>query len=151
MPIESTLKVVNSLGATVWQADSDGVKDGSNRIHHPAEFLIDRIFATPLAAYLWTCQEGVWQISHVSAMCSVTGGASTTCDVLVCTSAQAPGSGATQLTGAMDIEATAPFLVQGVLIASPTLIYPGMSVARVFAGTVASVEGKLTVQIKRVS
>jgi hypothetical protein len=153
MPIESNVKVVNLTGATVLQVDENGMRDGQTvpRVFSPFKLLFDRIFTTPLAAYIWTCQEGTWRVSKVSAMVSVTGGAAATCDVLVCTSAQAPASGTTQLTGTMDVEATAPFLVQGVVIASPTIIHPGMSLARVIGGTVGSLEGALTIQIERLS
>lgn len=151
MPIVSNLTVVDKSGNTIFNVDDTGVKDGTNRIFDGTKTLETRIFATPLAAYMWRCQEGVWQITAVGADCSVTGGAGTTVDVLVCSAAIAPGSGATQLTAAIDIEETAPFQRNGTLIASPTRIFPGMLIARVFAGTVASVEGILTVQIKRVS
>jgi hypothetical protein len=153
MSVLSNLKVVDKSGNTVLTIDENGFKDGATipRVYSPFEFLFDRIFATPLAAYMWRCFEGVWQVAAVGADCSVTGGASTTLDVLVCAAAVAPGSGTSQLTAAIDIEETAPFQRNGTLIASPTLIFPGMLVARVYAGTVASVEGILTVQIRRVS
>lgn len=144
-----SLKVLNNAGGTVLDI-SDTVKDGLGRVVQAPKFIVDRIAPTPLAAYMWTCLEGVWQVAAVNAKCSVTGGASCTCDVLVCAGVAAPGSGTTQLTATLDIEATAPFSVNGVLIASPTLIQPGDSVARVIAGTVGSVEGLLTVQLKRV-
>ena len=149
MPIFSNLKVVNTAGATVFEVDDSGVKDGSAREFQSSEFLFDRLFATPLAAYMWTCLEGVWQVAAVNAKVSVTGGASCTVDVLVSPGVVAP-AGTTQLTAAMDIEATAPFSVNGTLIASPTLIFPGDSVSRVIAGTPGSLEGLLTVQLKRV-
>lgn len=151
MSIERSIKVVGPTGLTTFQVDDTGVRDSQNRMYQASEFLFDRIFATPLAAYMWRCLEGVWQVSAVGADCSVTGGANTTLDVLVCSAAQAPGSGTTQLTGVIDIEETAPFQRNGTLIASPTMIFPGMLVARVYAGTVASVEGVLTVQIRRVN
>ena len=150
MTVLSNLKVVHSVtGSTLFQVDDTGVRDSSSRL--ATKTLEDRLFATPLAAYMWRCTEGVWQIQAVAADCSVTGGTSCTCDVLVCASAVAPGSGTTQLTGAMDIEATAPFAVSGVLIASPTQIFPGMLVARVIAGTPGSLEGILTVSLKRIN
>jgi hypothetical protein len=153
MSIVSNIKVVDKSGNTVINVDENGFRDGStiSRVYSPFEFLFDRIFATPLAAYMWRCFEGVWQVTNVGADCSVTGGASTTADVLVCAPAVAPGSGTSQLTAVIDIEETAPFQRTGTLIASPTLIHPGMLVARVYAGTVASVEGILTVQIRRIS
>lgn len=149
MAILSSLKVVDKSGNTVFLVDDTGVRDGTNRLD--TRSLETRLFATPLAAYMWRCTEGVWQVQSAVADCSVTGGASCTVDVLVCAAAIAPGSGTTQLTGAMDIEATAPFAVNGVVIASPTQIFPGMLVARVIAGTPGSLEGILTVHIKRIN
>ena len=145
-----TLRVLNSQGQTLLDISDIGVRDGSNRILQASEFIFDRLFATPLAAYMWTCLEGVWQVSAVNAKCSVTGGAAATCDVLVCSGVVAPGSGVTQLTTVLDVEATAPFSVNGVLITTPTNVFPGDSIARVLACTVGAIEGLLTVQIKRV-
>lgn len=148
--IVTSLTVVNkNTGATVATLDERGFLDASSRLDTVR--LTDRLFATPLAAYMWRCTEGVWQVQSAVADCSVTGGTSCTVDVLVCATAVAPGSGTTQLTAAMDIEATAPFAVNGTLIASPTNIFPGMLVARVIAGTVGSLEGILTVLLKRTS
>jgi len=85
----------------------------------------------------------------VNAKVSVTGGTSCTVDLLVSPGVVAP-AGTTQLTAAIDIEETAPFSRNGVLIASPTRIFPGDSISRVIAGTPGSLEGLLTVQLKRV-
>jgi hypothetical protein len=148
MTVLSNLTIVDKSGNTVFQVDHNGVRDGSSRV--ATKTIETRLFATPLAAYMWTCIEGVWQVQAVNAKVSVTGGSGCTVDVLVSSGVVAP-AGTTQLTGAMDIEATAPFSVNGVLIASPTLILPGDSVSRVIAGTVGSLEGLLTVQLKRIS
>jgi hypothetical protein len=152
MAVYTNIKVVDkNTGATLLTVDEGGFKDGTNRVFQASEFLFDRLFATPLAAYMWRCLEGVWQVAAVGADISVTAGTGGTVDVLVCSAAVAPGSGTTQLTAVIDIEETAPAQRNGTLIASPTLIFPGMLVARVIAGTPASLEGVLTVQIKRVS
>lgn len=149
MPTVHDLTVIDKAGNIVFQVDGDGVRDATDRL--TTKTLETRLFATPLAAYMWRCTEGVWQVEYAVADCSVTGGTSCTCDVLVCASAVAPGSGTTQLSAVMDIEATAPFAVSGALIASPTQIFPGMLVARVIAGTPGSLEGILTVQLKRIT
>jgi len=152
MAIYTNLKVVDkNTGNTILNIDEGGFKDSGDRVYSPFEFLFDRLFATPLAAYMWRCIEGVWRVAGVGADCSVTGGAACTVDVLVCSAAVAPGSGTTQLTAAIDIEETAPFQRNGTLIAAPTNIFPGMLVARVIAGTPGSLEGVLTVQLKRIS
>lgn len=152
MSIETSIKVVDKFtGATVFTVDETGIKDSQDRVFQSSEFIFDRIFATPLAAYMWTCLEGVWRVQAVNANISVTGGAGCTVTVLVCPSGTAPGSGTAQLTAPIDIEETAPISINGVLIAAPTLITPGMSVSRLIAGTVGSVEGLLTVQLRRVA
>ena len=152
MPIESNIKVVGvgPAGVTVWEADEKGTKDGSSRMFFAPIYKESRLFATPLAAYMWTCDEGVWQVASVTAKVSVTGGTSCTVDVLVSPGVVAP-AGTTQLTAVMDIEATAPFFVTGTLITTPTQIFPGDSLSRVIAGTVGSLEGVLTVKLKRVA
>ncbi len=152
MSIESNLKIVGTgpSGVTVFQADATGVRDGLDRYYPAFQHLNDRLFATPLAAYMWTCDEGVWQVAGVSCKVSVTGGASCTVDVLVSPGVTAP-AGTTQLTAVIDIEETAPFLARGTLITTPTQIFPGDSVSRVIAGTVGSLEGRITVKIKRIA
>lgn len=151
MPTFTNLTIVNkATGATVFEVDETGVRDSSDGLLETRRVFTARLFATPLAAYMWRCIEGVWQVSGAVADCSVTGSTSCTVDVLVCATAVAPGSGTTQLAAAMDIEATAPFAVNGVLIASPTEIFPGMLLARVIAGTPSTLEGILTVQLKRI-
>ena len=149
MSVLSNIKVVNTAGVTVFQIDDNGVMDGTGRGILFSEFIVDRLFATPLAAYMWTCLEGVWQVQAVNAKVSVTGGTSCTVDLLVSAGAVAP-AGTTQLTAPIDIEETAPFSRNGVLIASPTRIFPGDSISRVIAGTPGSLEGLITVQLKRV-
>lgn len=149
MPIYSNLRVVDRVGNTIFQVDENGVKDGSNSTMQAAEFIFDRIAPTPLAAYMWTCLQGVWQVIAVNAKCSVTGGAGCTIDVLVSPGVVAP-AGTTQLTAPIALTATAPFSINGVVIATPTTINPGDSISRVIAGTVGSVEGLLTVQLKRI-
>lgn len=152
MSIETSMKVVDkATGATIFTVDETGIRDSSSRVFQPSEFIFDRIAPTPLAAYIWACLEGVWQIQAVRADMSVTGGASCTVTVLVCPPGTAPGSGTAQLTAPIDIEETAPFSVSGTLIASPTPIFPGMIVSRLIAGTVGSVEGSLTIQLKRIN
>lgn len=150
MPIETNLKIVHSVsGAILFQVDDNGVMDGSSRVFQASEFIFDRLFATPLASYIWTCLEGIWQVQAVNAKVSVTGGTSCTVDLLVSPGVVAP-AGTTQLTAVIDIEETAPFSRNGVLIASPTRIQPGDSLSRVIAGTPGALEGLLTVQLKRV-
>lgn len=150
MSLVQSLRVINTAGANLLTVDDVGIRDGSDRLVHPPLTLRDRITATPVNAYVWTCQEGVWVISAVNVKCSVTGGAGTTMDVLVATGVTAPASGTTQLTATIAMTATAPFSLNGTLIASPTRILPGDSISRVIGGTPAGVEGILTISVKRI-
>lgn len=146
----SNIEVVDeNTGATLLTADERGFRNGLSEVFFAPEMYVDRLFATPLAAYMWTCLEGVWQLKAVNCKFSVTGGAGTTVDVLVSPGVTAP-AGTTQLTAPISGVGTAPFSNNGVLIASPTLILPGDSISRVIAGTVASVEGIITITVKRV-
>lgn len=151
MPVMRSLRVVNAVGSAILDVDDQGVKDGLGRITLTLETVTDRLFATPLAAYMWTAVEGTWAVAFVNAKYSVVGGASCTCDVLVCPGITAPGSGTTQLTAVLDLTATAPASRNGTIIATPTRINPGDSVARVIAGTPGSLEGCLTVTLRRIS
>ncbi len=150
MSLERSVAVVDRAGSTIWQVDETlGPRDRTARIYTAPIWFTDRITATPLAAYMWTCTEGVWQVAAANAKASVTGGAGCAIDVLVSPGVTAP-AGTTQLTGTIALTATAPFSINGVLIAAPTLIFPGDSVSRVISGTVGSIEGVLTVMMKRV-
>jgi hypothetical protein len=150
MPIETNLRIVDkNTGNTIITVDENGFKDVSNRVFQAPKFLTERLTATPLAAYMWTCLEGVWQVQIVHVKASVTGGAGATVDVLVSPGVVAP-AGTTQLTAPIAMTATAPFSLYGTLITTPTFINPGDSVSRVIAGTPGSVEALLTVQLKRV-
>jgi len=138
-------------GATVLTLDDDGMKDSSNRIFNAFVNVQAQLLATPVANYIWRCRFGVWQVEYVNALVRVTGGTGCTCDVLVCQQVEAVASGVSQLTAVMDLEETAPFQATPALIASPTEIFPGDSVAFNYGGTATGLIGLLTVVIKRVS
>jgi hypothetical protein len=153
MPIQQSISIVGPgpTGTPVLTADETGLKDGSNRIFNAFVNISVPLLATPVANYIWRCRFGVWQVEYVSALVRVTGSTSCTCDVLVCQGVEAVASGVTQLGAVMDLEETAPFQAVPALIAAPTSIFPGDSVAFNYGGTATGLIGLLTVIVKRIS
>lgn len=151
MPTFSNVQVVSSPNGTpVVTLDETGMKDGSNRYFAGWQAISWPLLAGSLASYMWTCKEGVWQVADVEAVVSVTGGSGATIDVLVCAGVTAPGSGVTQLSAVLDVQETAPFRARGTLIAAPTKLYRGDSVAMNIGGTLTGLVGLLSVQVKRI-
>jgi hypothetical protein len=152
MPIEGSLEVRTGgpTGTRQLLVDASGMQDGSARLASHWQMISWQLLAGSLASYMWTCKEGIWQVQDVEAVVSVTGGASATVDVLVCAGVTAPGSGTTQLTAVLDVQETAPFRARGTLIAAPTQLFRGDSVAVNFGGTLTGLVGLLSVQMKRV-
>ena len=153
MSVESGLEIVGPgpNRSTVLIADEFGLRDASGRIFNAFVNISTPLLATPVANYIWRCRTGVWQVEYVSALVRVTGSTGCTCDVLVCQQVEAVASGVTQLGAVMDLEETAPFQAVPALIAAPTPIFPGDSVAFNYGGTATGLIGLLTVVIKRVS
>ena len=152
MPRESSLEIVGDgpTGTTVVTLDKTGIKDSASRILDAREYVCAQLLATPVANYIWRCRAGIWVVEYVDALVRVTGGTGCTCDVLVCQQAEAVASGVTQLDAVMDLEETAPFQAVPALIAAPTEIYPGDSVAFNYGGTATGLIGLLTVVLKRI-
>lgn len=153
MPILSDFTIVGDgpTGPVVLTADKTGLKDASNRIFNAQVNLAVPLLATPVANYIWRCRAGVWQVEYVDALVRVTGSTGCTCDVLVCQQVEAVASGVSQLAAVMDLEETAPFQAIPALIATPTQIFPGDSVAFNYGGTATGLIGLLTVIVKRVA
>lgn len=148
MPKEQSLEVVDRLGNRVWIADNDGVKDSSGRLGY-----MERswpLLAASVDSFVWSPLEGTWQLQYVRESHTVVGGSGATVTVVVCPASVAVGSGTAQLTAALDLTVTAPANQAGTLIASPTLIRPGDSVAVDMAGTLTGLVGQITMGFKRV-
>lgn len=150
--IHSSLKITGPgpTGATVLNLDETGMKDSDNRILSFYDTIRAQLAATPVANYLWRCFKGVWVVEHVNVLVRVTGSTGATVDVLVCQGVEAVASGVSQLGAVMDVEETAPFQAVPALIASPTQIFPGDSVAFNYGGTATGLIGLLTVIVKRI-
>jgi hypothetical protein len=152
MSIEQSLiiKGRGPTGTTIITIDDRGILDADSRIFNAFVHAQAPLLATPVANYIWRCKYGVWQVEYVDALVRVTGSTGCTCDVLVCQQVEAVASGVSQLTAVMDLEETAPFQAVPALIASPTAIFPGDSVAFNYGGTATGLIGLLTVILKRV-
>lgn len=109
------------------------------------------LLAASVDTYIHTVTEGRWQVDSAVSMISVTGGAAAAVTVMVCTATQLPAAGTAQLTAVLDLEETAPSQKVGILIASPTVILPGFSVALDFSGTLTGLVGSITVKLKKLS
>lgn len=150
--IDQALSIVGDgpAGTTIFTADRLGARDGSNRFFTPFQHVNWPLLAASVDSYIWECVEGVWQVAGVRCMVSTAGGASAAVDVKVCSGLTAPASGTTQLTAACVLTTAGPSRGDGTLIASPTLILPGDSLAADFSGTLTALVGLLSVQLKRV-
>lgn len=93
-----------------------------------------------------------YQLVSVKAVPNVKGGAGATVTVEALTGTQAPGAGVAQLSAALVIGSTATndTVLNGVLIAAPTVISAGQRFGIVMAGTLTALVGLLTVVVKRV-
>lgn len=151
MTIEMAHTVVNRAGQVVFDIDPRlGPTDGLSRVMDGLESVSIALAATPTSGFLWTCHEGIWRVGTVSAAHTVVGGAGAAMQVAVCPQSVAPASGTNQLTAALDLTITAPAARFGTLIASPTLLTRGDSVAFVGSGTLTGLIGNLTVNMWRV-
>ena len=151
MPREQSLVIVGPgpTGTPVLTMDNTGFKDDGSRIFDARRYVSVQLAATPVANYIWRCRVGIWVVEYVDALVRVTGGSGCTCDVLVCQQVEAVASGVSQLSAVMDLEETAPFQAVPALIAAPTQIFPGDSVAFNYGGTATGLIGLLTVIVKR--
>ena len=151
MAREQSIQIVGDgpTGATVMKLDKTGFKDDGSRIHDARQYVAVQLAATPVANYIWRCKVGVWVVEYVDVLVRVTGGTGNTVDVLVCQQVEAVASGVSQLAAVMDVEETAPFQAVPALIATPTEIFPGDSVAYNYGGTATGLIGLLTIVLKR--
>lgn len=152
MSREQSIEVVGAgpTGTRSLLLDADGMQDVNANFAYLAQDLTWPLLAASVDSYIWTCVEGVWQITAARSIISVTGGASAAVMLEYCSGVTAVGSGVDQLTAALDLQETAPDRQNGVLIASPNEIFPGDSIGADFSGTLTGLVGCLTVQIKRV-
>lgn len=151
MPIMRSLEIVNATGGRVMLLDGDaGVQAPGGALFDPGHIIQWPLLAASVDTYVWTNPSGVWEVESVRTIISVSGGTSAVVDVRVCSGVTAPASGVTQLTATLDLEETAPAKATGTLIAVPTRIFPGDSVALDFGGTLTGLVGAITIKLKKV-
>lgn len=154
MPVEQALTIkvrpTPTSELTILDTDAVGVKDGSGRYWYPPIEKSFSLLAASVDAFIWTCIEGIWQVTGVVEAHTVVGGSGATVNVVVCPGSVAIASGTAQLSAALDLTVTAPAKQFGTLIASPTQIFRGDSVGIDMSGTLTGLVGVLTVQLKRV-
>lgn len=131
--------------------DKNGIADSSNRLALFTREVFVGLVAGSVDTYIWECIEGVWQVMNVRGLISTAGGSGATYDIKVCAGLTAPASGVTQLTAAVVLTTTGPARADGTLIAAPTQIFPGDSLAIDMAGTLTALVACVTVSLKRVS
>jgi len=155
MPKQPDLEIVGDgpTGSTILTLDKNGVlfATGSRYLHNLVA-ITSELLAASLDKHIWICREGVWQVVSVQEIHSVAGtdAGAVTLDVKTTSGVTAPASGTTQLTGTINLKATANTLQNGTLIAAPTKMFPGDTLALDFTGTLTAVVGLCTVHIARV-
>ncbi|MGL5936911.1 MAG: hypothetical protein ACRCZI_14950 [Cetobacterium sp.] len=149
---ERSIEIVNSVGGRVALLDGDvGIQGPNGQLFQTEEGVTVPLLATSVDTYVWTARDGTWQIVGVISITSVVGGAGANVTVRVCPGVTAPASGVAQLTGTIDLTIAAPSKVNGTLIASPTVIQAGDSVAIDMSGTLTGLVGNLTIWLRKLS
>lgn len=146
------------VGQTVVTMDGNGInvaspgllKADSNVINNE-QIVTFALVAATVDQHIWIAPEGFWQVSKVRYMPRVAGSdaGAVTADVKVTSGVTAPASGTTQLTATLNLKGTADTLQVGTVIASPTVIKQGDTVALDVTGTLTAVVGLLEVTLKR--
>lgn len=146
------------VGTSVAIVDVNGLqvnaparhKQGDNVLHD--KMVINReILATTVDNTIFAPMEGTWKVYSFVYTPRVAGsGGAATIDLKVCTGTQAPTSGTTQLSAALDLVGVADTTQQATIIAAPTEIGPGSRLAFDLTGTLTAVVGSATVQLIRV-
>jgi len=151
MPIERALTMIDARGNVLWDVDpSVGARDFGARVIDGVESVTVPLTAgIAVNSFIWTVHEGIWRVGTVSESHTVVGGAGSTAQVVVCPQSVAVGSGVTQLTAAFDLTIGAPAVRFGTLIALPTLMTRGDSLAYLMAGTLTGLVGVLTINMWR--
>ena len=152
---ERSVQIVDKDGVVKSNLDGDlvGGPQGPKGYSYPDTIFISKqLLAASVDQHAFTVPNngGNWRLVSVSSMISVSGGSSAAVDVKVVDAVTAVASGTTQLTAPLDLEETAPNKQVGTLIASLTLIIPGMSVGLDFSGTLTGLVGNITLELGRI-
>lgn len=136
--------------ALYWDEVAGQLKDATGKVYDPFHRIVYPLLAASVDTFIWTCQEGVWRVRSVVEAHTVVGGSGATVTVTVCPGSVAIASGTAQLSAALDLTVTAPAKAFGTLIASPTEMSRGDSLAIDMSGTLTGLVGVLTVMLERV-
>ncbi len=153
MPVDSNLVIKGGSGAgvTILTLDDKGIKDeisgGFFSSHY--RFTVPALAAS-VDGFIWTCEGGTWQLTSVAEAHTVVGGASCAAQVVVCPGSGTIASGVAQLSSALDFTVTAPAKSFGILIASPTQIFRGDSLALDYSGTMTGLVGAISFTLRRI-
>jgi hypothetical protein len=108
-------------------------------------------YAVSTTVFVNDSVSGTYQVAAVAAIFGTTS-TSGTLQVEVATGTQAIASGTNQLTGTMSLSGTANTIVNGTIIAAPTVISAGGRVNLIFAGTVTGLaNAAINVVLQRLS
>jgi len=148
--IVRSLSVVGPTGDSVLEFGGDGLSNADGCMWSPYAQVSWPLLAASVSSYIWTCISGVWRLEAVTTKITVSGGGSAAIMLTACSGVTAVADGVDQLDAVIDLQETAPAAANGVLIAEPTLMYPGDSLGLEFSGTLTGLVGALTVLLARV-
>lgn len=103
--------------------------------------IVFNVLATDVSRRVWLPRpETYWRLRSVQEV-HHTASSSGTLQVQHVATTVAPGSGTNQLTGTVNLAATANIVQSGVMIAEPTIIGPGQALGITLAGTLTNLAG----------
>lgn len=153
MGISTGEDIVNRVGGgLILRLDERGIGDVNGDLATFHNSYIWQLLASSVDSYIWTngFTSSVYRLFAVRANTSVAGGAGANFQIVHCAQGAAIGSGTPQLTTTVDLTATAPGKLSGVLIATPTDILPGDALALDLSGTLTGLVGVLTFFLRKV-
>jgi len=148
--IVRSLTVVGANGDSVLEFGGDGLSNAEGCMWSPYAQVSWPLLAASVDNYIWTCIEGVWKLENAIAKITVSGGTDAAIMLVACSGVTAVADGVDQLDAVVDLEETAPASAYGIVIAEPTLMFPGDSLGLEFSGTLTGLVGALTVLLARV-
>lgn len=152
MTIERSTTWKNRVGTDVFTIDADdGIRDMVNN----GLVSVYRTIEVDLAVgsidkFVHTVMAGVWVVAGAVEAHTVVGGAAAAVTVVVCPGSGAIAAGVPQLSAVLDLTVAAPAKAFGALIATPTEMYRGDSLAVDLSGTLTGLVGCLTIMLKRI-
>lgn len=149
---ELTIVGPGPTGADILTLNAQGMRavGAAGGVYSAFDVITVPLLAATVDGFIWVCHEGLWQVSSVAEGHTTVGGAGATVNVVVCPQGSAIGSGTAQLSAALDLTVTAPAVRFGTLINPATIMSRGDALALDLSGTLGSLVGTVSVQIKRI-